>query len=130
MTSPTLPTRFIKFGMVGVVATLSHYVLMFTGLAFWDAPVLWSFLGAVTGAIVGYVLNYAFTFKSRLPHAQTTLKYGMITVFSILLNTAVFYVLSQIIGLPVLIAQIVSTVLIFLCNYWVHKNITFHEKVI
>jgi putative flippase GtrA len=58
----TAPTpRLVKFGIVGVLATLSHYAVIFSGLFFWDAPVIWSFLGAVTGAVAGYFLNYTPT---------------------------------------------------------------------
>ncbi len=128
MTRLPFPTRFLKFGTVGVVATLSHYAVMFTGIAFWHVPVFWSFAGAVLGAVVGYVLNYAFTFRSSLPHVQTTLRYGVITVLSILLNTALFFVLSVILGLAVIVAQILSTMIVFICNYWAHKTITFDDK--
>ncbi|MEO0930993.1 MAG: GtrA family protein [Pseudomonadota bacterium] len=120
--------RFLKFGLVGVLATLSHYAVMFAGLALWHVPVFWSFAGAVVGAVVGYLLNYIYTFESNLPHRQTTWRYSVITILSILLNTAIFFALFRLVGLPVLWAQLTSTALVFICNYFAHKNVTFDEK--
>lgn len=115
--------------MAGAVATFSHYVVMFAGLAIWQFPVLWSFLGATTGAVVGYVLNYVYTFESRLPHRRTTWRYAVVTMLSILLNTAIFFVLFGIAGLPALFAQLISTALVFVCNYFAHKHVTFDERI-
>lgn len=120
----------MTFGLVGALATLSHYAAMFTGLMFWDQPVFWSFLGAVLGAGVGYILNYLYTFKSTLPHRHTTRRYAVITLLSILLNTSVFYVLAVPLGLPVLAAQMLSTLLVFMCNFLAHKYITFDERTV
>lgn len=119
--------RFVKFGLVGAVATLTHYTVMFAGLAVWDAPVVWSFLGATAGAITGYILNYTYTFESNRPHTQTTWRYALITVLSIAANTATFFVLSQLAGLDVLLAQVLSTLVVFVANYWLHKQVTFHH---
>ncbi len=118
---------FFKFGLVGALATLSHYIIMFAGITIWHMPVFWSFFGATIGAVVGYILNYVYTFESQLPHRRTTWRYGVITVLSILLNTAIFYAIFWIVGLPVLAAQLISTALIFVCNYFAHKNVTFDE---
>ena len=119
--------QFVKFGLVGILATLAHYILMFAGLAFWKAPVFWSFVGACTGAIVGYVLNYTYTFESSRPHTQTTWRYALITALSIAANTAIFFVLTKLTGLYILPAQLLSTLLIFAGNYWLHKQMTFYE---
>lgn len=123
-----LPYRFVKFGLVGGLATLAHYSVMFTGLMFWEAAVVWSFCGALVGALTGYVLNYTYTFQSTLPHSQTTMRYGVITVLSILLNTGVFYVFFSVFSIRLLPAQICSTLIVFLCNYLAHKYITFEDK--
>ena len=116
---------FFKFGLVGALATLTHYAVMFSGIMVWHSPVFWSFVGATIGAVVGYSLNYVYTFESQLPHRRTTWRYGAITVLSILLNTAVFYAFFWIVGISVLVAQIISTVLSFIFNYFMHKNMTF-----
>lgn len=119
--------RFVKFGLVGGLATLAHYTVMFAGLVFWQAPVVWSFVGACTGAIVGYVLNYTYTFESSLPHIQTTWRYALITALSIIANTAIFFVLSQLASLYTLPAQLLSTLIVFAGNYWLHKKVTFYH---
>lgn len=118
--------KIIRFGLMGLVATLSHYAVMFIGLMFWQLPTVWSFLGASTGAVVGYLLNYTFTFESDQPHIQTSWRYFVITLLSIFINTSVFFLLSRVVDLDVLIAQLISTIFVFVCNYWLHKHITFH----
>ena len=117
--------RFLSFGLVGLIATLSHYAVMFLGLLFLQMPVLWSFIGAAVGAVVGYILNYVYTFQSAQPHRETFVRYVIITIFSILLNTALFFVLFAIFDLPVAAAQLTSTALVFIANYAAHKTITF-----
>ncbi len=117
--------KITKFGLVGLVSTLSHYAVMFTGLAFIDTPVAWSFIGATVGALVGYVLNYRYTFHSTLPHRTTTPRYSVISILSVMLNTALMYVFTGPFALPALPAQILSTGLVFVVNYWAHSTLTF-----
>jgi len=117
--------RFLSFGLVGLIATLSHYSVMFLGLLFLQMPVFWSFAGAAVGAVVGYFLNYVYTFESTQPHRETFFRYALITVLAILLNTALFFVLFAVLDLPVPVAQLISTGLVFIANYAAHKTITF-----
>ncbi|MDX8348565.1 GtrA family protein [Cognatiyoonia sp. IB215446] len=117
--------QFFSFGLVGLIATLSHYCVMFLGLLLLQMPVFWSFAGAVVGAVVGYILNYVYTFQSTQPHRDTFLRYALITIFSILLNTALFFAFFEIFGLPVPVSQLISTGLVFVANYFAHKTITF-----
>ncbi len=129
MTDQSPLHKLVKFGLAGVLATALHYAVMFAGLLVWDAAVVWSFLGAVCGAILGYVLNYVYTFQSDQPHQQTTWRYAIIVVLSILSNTCLFYVFYRVFGWPVPISQVLSTLIVFLCNYLAHDKITFRKRV-
>jgi putative flippase GtrA len=121
-------SKVMKFGLVGIAATLSHYAVMFAGLAIWQAPVAWSFAGVVTGAIVGYLLNYAYTFASTLPHRIATFRYIVVVAVSISLNTLLIWLLLRVSGLPVLPAQICVTCLVFAVNYLAHSQLTFKDR--
>ena len=127
MTGPKI--RFLTFSVVGLMATLAHYAVMFSGQAIWQAPVFWSFVGAATGAVVGYLLNYFITFASTLPHRTTTPRYILVVCLSVLLNAGLIWVLVAQLGVPLLPAQLCVTAMIFVLNFALHSQLTFSRRV-
>ena len=117
--------RLVHFALAGVLATLAHYLVMFTGLALTGGPIVWSFIGATVGSAVGYLVNYFITFKSTVPHGRALSRYATIVVTSIGLNTLTIFVLLEFTDMRVLFAQIISTAFVFFANYFAHSNITF-----
>lgn len=117
--------RILRFTIAGVLATASHYAVMFTGLQLADHPVIWSFVGAAFGSLVGYLINYFVTFKSTVPHGLALFRYFLIVALSIALNTLTIFCLLTFTTMSVLSAQLLSTFIVFVANYFAHSNITF-----
>ena len=66
--------QFICFAGVGCVSALGHYGLLIVLVQFARVDaVLASAAGASLGAVINYLLNYRFTFRSRKPVSYTHL---------------------------------------------------------
>ena len=56
--------QFARFCLVGSVGTAVHYSALVAIVHFRGKPMIGSIVGFVLGAMVNYLLNYHYTFKS------------------------------------------------------------------
>ncbi len=113
------------FFSAGVLATATHYVVMFGGIALIGRPVMWAFVGAVCGALVGYVVNYSKTFESQASHKVTLVRYMIVVSGTVIANTGLIYIFVKLLSLNAFLSQVATTGILFLVNYFVHKLFTF-----
>lgn len=109
--------RFVRFALVGGLATAIQYViliLLVRGLEM--APTLASSLGFVLSAGVNYLLNYRFTFRSRRPHGPAVVKFGLLAGAGLLINAAVMHLLVAA-SVNYLLAQVGATGLVLFWNF-------------
>ena len=119
--------QLIRYGAVGGVATVVHYLALVAGveLAGWPAP-LASGVGAVLGAQVAYAGNRWFTFvhrgalKTSWPRFQATAAAGA------LLGMAVV-AFGVRLGLHYLVAQAVATLLALGLTFGINRAWTFAD---
>lgn len=119
--------QFVRFAGVGCISAIGHYgllVLLVQGFAA-DA-VLASAAGAMLGALINYSLNYRFTFRSRQQHRQSVLKFAVVAVFGLLLNTLLMWVGVDLLALHYLLAQIVTTGLVLIWSFLGNRFWTFN----
>lgn len=81
---------FIRFLMVGVINTLTGLsaMLLFLNLlgqSYW----LSTFLGNSIGAVVSYLLNRSFTFKSTVGHQQGLYRFMIVILLCYILSYAI-----------------------------------------
>jgi putative flippase GtrA len=110
-------TRFVRFALVGGIATAIQYallVLLVRGGGM--APTAASAIGFAASAVVNYILNYRFTFRSDRPHGPAAAKFGALAVAGLLINSAIMHVM---IGMRVqyLLAQAGATAVVLLWNF-------------
>jgi putative flippase GtrA len=118
--------QFILFAFMGGVGTLVHYAeLILLVSRFSVDPVLASTAGAVSGALVNYLLNYRFTFGSRQLHRQTLPKFLAVAGLGFILNAALMWFAVRVIALHYLFGQIVATCLVLIWNYMANRHWTF-----
>jgi putative flippase GtrA len=112
-----LMERFLKFGMVGALATAIQYLILVV-LVHWSGmwPPLASGLGFATSAVLGYLLNYHFTFKSRQEHRSTAARFMILATVGLALNSILMQVLVGA-GWYYLVAQVCVTGVVFLWNF-------------
>lgn len=107
------------------MATAVHYFIMWGAICLGWSGSAATALGAAVGAGVNYLLQYHFTFQSTRSHRAASGRYGLSVVFSWLLNSAFFHVLTASAGVNVYTAQLLTTLCVALCNYVVMKRYVF-----
>ena len=126
---PNVLIQAFKFLGVGIIATLCHYAVL---IALVEMRVLSavpaSALGAFVGAVVGYQLNYRFSFEARTPHADTIPRYLLVAAAALCLNTVWMALLDGKLHLPYLVAQIITTGLVFVFTFTAHRAWTFKNN--
>lgn len=108
----------LRFILVGGGTTSCQYVALtlLVELLHIKADVA-SCVGYGLGAVVSYVVNRFWTFKSDLSHAQSLPRFAVMIGIGLLLSFAVMYALVDSVGLHYLLAQILTTGIVMLSNY-------------
>lgn len=113
-----LTATFMRFVVVGVIATAVHYLVLVAAveLAGWSA--VWgSGLGFGTGAVVNYLLNRRFTFRSEVPHTTAVSRFLVVMGGALALNQLLMHLFTQVAGVPYLLAQVLTTGVTLFWNF-------------
>ncbi len=115
-----------RYGLVGAVGTAVHYALMAALLwTLTEDAVLASTAGAVAGALVNYVLNYFYTFRSDKHHLEAIVKFWIVAAIGWGVNGAVLALGIDTLGLPIIPAQLVATGVVFFLTFGLNRIWTF-----
>lgn len=119
-------SQFLCFAAVGAVGTLAHYaVLIALVQGQFSGPVTASAAGFGVGAMVNYVLNYHFTFRSSHRHGEAWPKFMLVALIGLALNTGVMSLLIDEAGVHYLISQIIATGVTLFWNFVANRHWTF-----
>lgn len=114
-----------RYACCGGLATATHLAAMALLVA-GGMPALWATgLGAALGAAANYFLQYHLAFQSRRAHAQAVLAYLPATAAGWGLNALLFHLLHTRLGASVAPAQLATTLLVALSNFWLYKKAVF-----
>lgn len=123
--SPVI-NRFLRFAGVGIIGTIAHYfVLILLVEQFGVVPLAASSVGFTVGAMVNYVLNYRYTFRSDRRHAEALPRFYVVAVAGFVLNALVMLVLAEKLGLQYIAAQVVATGIVLCWGFGVNSLWTF-----
>lgn len=120
--------RIVRFAFSGGLATAVHFSVMAILVCHEAGAVTATAVGAVCGAAANYFLQYYYTFRSVREHRATLIAYVIAGVIAWLSNLLVFAVLYQIFDMDMRVAQLVTTVVVALQNYFIYKKLVFHER--
>lgn len=110
--------KFILFTGVGAIGTGTHYlILVILVQALSINPVLASSAGALSGALVNYLLNYRYTFHSRKRHREAMTKFFTVAAVGFVLNGLLMTLGDQVLHLHYLLSQIIATVVVLMWNF-------------
>lgn len=115
------------YALVGSAATLVHYTMLVvlvekTSLA--AAPA--TFIGALGGAVVGFILNYHVTFSKNSAHGQTALVRFLVTAAGgAAVSAALVWTCVQLFNWHYLVAQALATVLLLVLTYQINRRWSF-----
>jgi len=121
-------SRFAAYAAVGAFGTAAQYLVLVV-LVQWlgAAPVPASLIGYLAGAVINYLLNYHFTFRSTASHGHAAPRFFAVAGLGFVLNGAVMHTLVNGIGLHYLASQVVATGLVLLFNYLANAYWTFRH---
>jgi len=116
----------MRFAAVGGIATLFQYLLLIalTQLAGAD-PVHASAIGFCSSALLNYYLNHRLTFRSRKPHWQALPRFSLVALSGLTLNSLLMAVFIRYFGIQYLIAQLVTTSLVLIWNFYLNRRWSF-----
>ncbi len=121
--------QFVSFVGVGAVATAAHYLILIVLVQFYHLdPILASGIGAIAGALISYVLNYHFTFRSNSTHALSVAKFFIVAGVGLALNSMSMLVCIELFGFYYLLSQILATALVLIWSFTANRAWTFRES--
>lgn len=124
-----LSAQFVRYAGAGAVGTLCHYlVLVLLAEVFRVTPPAASVAGALMGAGVNYLLNYHFTFASKLAHRITLPRFLAVAVISAALNGVGMWFATTRLGVHYLLAQLGCTTAVLLIGYALNAVWTFRSR--
>jgi putative flippase GtrA len=114
--SPILK-QFLRFAIVGAVATSAHYAVMIAlvELAHVD-PVVATVCGFGVGAVVSYTLNRRFTFETKPEYGRGLAKFLVVIAIGAVLNAGIVAPLIGW-GLHYMAAQVIATLIVLVWNF-------------
>lgn len=122
----SLLIQFSRFAVVGAIGTAAHYALFLTLVAGWGTdPVAASTVGALLGALVNYVLNRHYTFRSARRHREALPRFFSVAGVGLMFNSGLMLILVEGLGMHYLSSQVIATLGMLLLNFTVNRNWTF-----
>jgi putative flippase GtrA len=132
--APSTISQFIRFGLVGVIATLTHIAFF---VAFIEVLGIGAFganvFAYVVACIVGYSGHSAWTFRlrdnvTRRPTSATFAKFIITSLFGLALNATIVFTVVQVLSSPYfhaipLMATIVPLAIFMLNKWWVFAGV-------
>lgn len=119
--------RLIKFGFVGIINTLitmiSYNLLVYAGINYLIANVI----GYALGTINSYIWNNNWVFKAKSRKISTFIKFIIVNIISLGLNTGVLYILVAQLNFNKSLAQICAILVGMGINYIANKMWTFNK---
>ena len=121
-----LLSTFLKYCGAGGVATICHYLIFFSAVinlhwAPWQATIL----GASIGALVGYYLNYRFTFINNIAHKKTLPRFIIVASSGIMVQALTMLLLTTRWQFHYLFAQLMATAISLILTFFFNRFWTF-----
>ncbi|CDB75867.1 GtrA family protein [Clostridium sp. CAG:265] len=114
--------RFIKFGMVGVINTLVNWIIFFILNALGMYYILANIIAYILGTVNSYLWNTLWVFKYKdKASTETTIKFIILNLIGLGLNTGILYVLVDLCNLNKFIGLVITTAIVMIINYIVNK---------
>lgn len=114
--------RFVKFGMVGVINTLVNWIIFFILNALGMYYILANIIAYILGTVNSYLWNTLWVFKYKdKASTETTIKFIILNLIGLGLNTGILYVLVDLCNLNKFIGLVTTTAIVMIINYIVNK---------
>src|ERR1700757_2485895 len=118
--------QFLKFGIVGVSNTLiffAVYTLLLKAFGVWYLAA--SGIGFAVGAVNGFLLNRAWTFRGHVGDALTPVRWFVVQSCGLLVNLGLVYLFVDGFGLDKLVGQALTIGIVTVLTFFVNRAWTF-----
>ena len=115
-----------KYLSASVMGTFAHYSLMMILIRGGAVSVLLaSTVGAITGALIIYLFNYFYTFRSQKGHLESVSKFFMVAALGLGMNGVVLKAALVYLDWHYLVAQCLATTAVFGLSFTINRAWTF-----
>ncbi len=126
-----LVIQFFKFGIVGVINTVSSWIIYYGLLFFKINYLIATTVAYFISSIIGYFLNKIWVFKKKEEKKTTSiLRYYIVYISSYFLNILCMYILVDILSISKLIAPILVLFVTVPYNFILSRLWVFKDKTI
>lgn len=124
----SLLRQFFGFAGIGAVGTTGHYFTLI-GLVHIAGmgPLSASALGFTVGALINYMLSYKYLFRSQKRHRESMLKFFVVALAGLGLNSVAVKLGIDAAHLHYLVAQLAATAIVLVWNFSINKVWTFSD---
>jgi putative flippase GtrA len=121
--------KFVKYGLVGILGTGLHFSVLICLVKLLGCNVVFSStIGFIIVLIISYFLNKYWTFNSSGHGLQEFIKYAVVSLIGLFLNTIIIYVCTYILELNYIIGQFCVVFIVPISNYFFNSMWSFKEK--
>ena len=107
----------------GGLATASHYLFVIGAVELFGVkPLVATTVGFAVGAAIKYWLNYTAAFRSRAAHSQAMVRFAVALATLMALNALLFHLLTTMLGVHYLAAQVAVTAALVAPGYYLHRH--------
>jgi putative flippase GtrA len=127
--SMSIQKSFVRFIIVGVIATVVQYMILSALVWGLDmGPTGASAIGYVCSTFVNYALNRTLTFESSRAHIEAIPRFLMVAGFGLAFNTMIMWTMTVATHHHFLISQVVATTLVLIWNFTINRAWTFAPR--
>lgn len=114
------------YALVGVFATVVHYVVLVTLVerAGMDATAATA-AGATAGALAAYAGNRRYTFASRAAHIRALPRFLVVAALGAATNAAIVFTGTAWLGLHYFVPQAAATLVVFFAGFALNRRWSF-----
>lgn len=121
--------QFTWYAAMGALGTLAHYAVLIGLVESGSAGDLTaSTLGFAVGALVNYLLNYRYTFRSRKSHREAFARFMTVALLGLAVNFLVMVLGTRLADLNYLLAQLIATGAVLATTFLTNRGWTFRES--
>lgn len=115
-----------RYLVAGGTAAFCHFVvlILLVELAEVNATIS-SMIGFCLAVLVNYTLQYHWTFELSEPHGRILTRYVLTTFTMLGVNTIIFWIFHEKLGVMYVIAQIIATGIVTVLNFLINKHFIF-----
>jgi putative flippase GtrA len=119
-------TQFTRYGLSGGAAVGTHLAVLAVLVELAGSPaILASLIGFACGTIVNYALQHRFVFARSSGHGLYFPRYVTVTLATMTLNTALFWALSNGLGVFYLAGQVITIGIVVPVSFALNRSFTF-----